>query len=259
MPPARSVRLAAAIADLVRAHRTSAPPPRGLPYLGLEQASGTAFHLLDALAARGIFRKYERVLDLGAGLGATSRWLAARLGCEVIGTADDIAEALAGNDLTRRAGLAAQVRLVPADPAALPARSGSFTHVWAVETLAGMPAPEAAIREAHRALRRGGMLALQELAADDPVPPLVIPGHRPAPVGQRVAALRRAGFVELEVRDRTGEAGEPSAQLLAARAQLLRRLRAEPALAPLAEERDAVAAALAAGALRLVQILARRP
>src|SRR5205814_1821181 len=81
-------------------------------------------------AARGIFRKYELVLDLGAGLGGTSRWLAARLGCEVIGTAASRAEADAGEALTRRAGLSPQVRLVPADPAALPFRAAHFTHVW---------------------------------------------------------------------------------------------------------------------------------
>ena len=42
-------RLATLIEGLVRALRTAAPPPRALPYLGLEHASGTGFHLLDAL------------------------------------------------------------------------------------------------------------------------------------------------------------------------------------------------------------------
>src|SRR5213592_1252426 len=108
MPEAPVTRLAAAIEILVRAHKTAAPAPRGLAYLGLEGASGTGFHLLDARAARGIFRKDEFVLDVGAGLGGTSRWLAGRLGCEVVGTAASRAEAEAGASLTRRAGLAAQ-------------------------------------------------------------------------------------------------------------------------------------------------------
>src|SRR5436309_3324428 len=107
MPEAPVTRLAAAIETLVRAHKTAAPAPRGLAYLGLEGASGTGFHLLDALAARGICRKYEFVLDVGAGLGGTSRWLAGRLRCEVVGTAASRAEAEAGASLTRRAGLAA--------------------------------------------------------------------------------------------------------------------------------------------------------
>src|SRR3989442_3640802 len=130
MPEAPVTRLAAAIETLVRAHKTAAPAPRGLAYLGLEGASGTGFHLLDALAARGIFRKYEFVIDVGAGLGGTSRWLAARLGCEVVGTAANRAEADAGEALTRPPGLSPQVPLVPADPAALPFPPPHFTHAW---------------------------------------------------------------------------------------------------------------------------------
>src|SRR5213592_5025888 len=111
MSEAPVARLAAAIETLARAHKAAAPLPRGLRYLGLEHASGTGFHLLDVLSARGIFRKYEFVLDLGTELGARSRWLAARLGCEVVGTTPSPDEAIAAAELTRRAGLAGQVRL----------------------------------------------------------------------------------------------------------------------------------------------------
>jgi len=252
-------RLAAAIEELVRAHRAASPPPRGLPYLGLELASGTGFHLLDALAARGIFRKYELVLDLGAGLGGTSRWLAARLGCEVVGTAASRAEAAAGEALTRRAGLSPQVRLVPADPAALPFRAAHFTHVWILEALPRLPDPTAALREAHRVLRRGGTLAIQDLVCPDAVRAAAIPGWTPATAAERMAALERFGFVEVALRDRTAEAPERSAQVVAARDRLLARLRRDPRCAQLVREREALAAALADGALRVVQIVARRP
>jgi SAM-dependent methyltransferase len=259
MSDAPVARLAVAIEELVRAHRAASPPPRGLPYLGLEHASGTGFHLLDALAARGIFRKYESVLDLGAGLGGVSRWLAARLGCEVVGMALDVAEAIAAGELTRRAGLSAQVRPVAAAASALPFRSGRFTHVWAVEILSRLPEPGRALAEAFRTLRRGGTLAMQELVAGERAAPITIPGWRLVPAAERAAALDRAGFVDLEVRDRTAEAAERSAQTLAARAQLARRLAGEPALRPLLAEREAIGAALRAGTLRVVQMLARRP
>src|SRR5438046_2120204 len=126
----RAVIPAALLLDLVRGLTASTPPPRGLPYLGLEHASGTGFHLLDALSARGIFRKYELVLDVGAGLGGRARWLATRFGCEVVGATLTVEEAAGGTQLGRRSGLRAQVRLLPAAPQALPFRAARFTHVW---------------------------------------------------------------------------------------------------------------------------------
>ena len=76
----RDARLAATIEELTRRLTAAAPAPRGLPYLGLERPSGSGVQLLEALSTHGIFRKYELVLDLGGGLGATARWLAGRLG-----------------------------------------------------------------------------------------------------------------------------------------------------------------------------------
>src|SRR5262249_59595943 len=74
-----AVHLASTIHELVRTHAAASPPPRGLSYLALEHASGTGFHLLDRLRARGIFRQSEFVLELGTELGARSRCHAARL------------------------------------------------------------------------------------------------------------------------------------------------------------------------------------
>jgi SAM-dependent methyltransferase len=251
-------RLAAAIESQARAYRSASPAPRGLPYLGLEHASGTGFHLLDGLAARGIFRKYELVLDLGAGLGGTSRWLAARLGCEVVGTAASPAEAAASDALTRRARLAQQVRVVAATAGALPFRTARFTHVWSHETLGRLGDPGAALAEAHRVLRRGGTLAIQDLSVVVPPGP-ALAGWRFAMAEERAEWLERAGFVEIEVRDRSAEAGERSAQLVAARDHLLARLRGDPRCVGQVEERETLRAALERRALSVIQIVARRP
>ena len=156
-------RLAALIQDVVRGLVAGAPPPPTLPYLGIDHPSGTGLHLLDGLSTRGIFRKYELVLGLGTGLGASARWLATRLACEVVGIAASPAEALAANVLTRRARLASQVRVIPAEPSRLPLRRAAFTHAWSVEALARLDDPAATLAEAWDAVRPGGTLAVQEI------------------------------------------------------------------------------------------------
>jgi SAM-dependent methyltransferase len=254
-----AVDLAALIHEAVRTHAASAPPPRGLPYLGLEHASGTGLHLLDGLSTRGIFRKYELVLDLGAGLGGSSRWLAARLGCEVVATTTDAAEARAAAELTRRARLTAQVRALAAREASLPFRDGTFTHVWILEALPRLADPAAALAESHRVVRRGGTLAVQDLVVAGDGEATLVPGWDFACAAERIDALRAAGFVDIEVRERTAEAAERAVQVLAAREGLERSLRAAgPDLARVGREREALGRLLAAGRLRVVQLLARR-
>ena len=241
-------RLLAAIQEVVRAR--ALPAPRGLPYLGLEHASGTNLDLLHTLSTRGIFRKYELVLDVGAGLGATSRWLAQRLGCEVVGTAPSPREALAAGDLARRARLAAHARCVAAHTGALPFRPSRFTHVWFVETL-----PRLGERTL-RVLRHGGQLAIQDLVLRDDGVRLAIPGWRFETAEARVSALRHLPFVDVRVHERTAEAHERSAAVIAARERLVAVLNRSDRR--LASERIALGEALASGTLRVAHILARR-
>jgi SAM-dependent methyltransferase len=262
MSEAPALRLAAAIQELARVNALASPPPRALPYLGLEHPSGTGLHLLDGLAGRGIFRKYEFVLELGSGLGGRARWLATRLGCDVVGTTTSAVEAKGATELTRRAGLAAVVRAVPARAEALPFREHRFTHVWALETLPTLADPTAALAEMYRVLRPGGHLAVQEIVPAGAAAPSV-PGWRFADTAERVAAIGAAGFVELHVRDVTADAAERSARVQGARRQLLERIGRDagrdPAIAALIAEREALAAGLATGALRVVQLSASRP
>jgi hypothetical protein len=172
----------------------------------------------------------------------------------VVGTATSAAEAVAGSELTRRARLGAQVRLVPAVEHALPFRDGCFTHVWILEVLPRLAQVDRALAEAARVVRRGGTIAVQDLIATRTVS---VPGWRF--VHDTAVALRAVGFVDLEVRDRTLDMEERSSQVTAARARLHARLRDESGLGSVLAEREALANGLATGALRVVQILARRP
>src|SRR5262249_60747495 len=113
----------------------------------------------------------------------------------------------------------------------LPFRAARFTHVGIVEPLARVPEPTAALAEAYRVLRPGGHLAMQEIVVGASAD-VAVPGWRLVDETSHAAALERAGFVELEVRDVSREAAERSARVQAARAQLLRRLREEAARPP---------------------------
>jgi SAM-dependent methyltransferase len=237
-------RLAAIIEETARRLTAGAPSPRGLPYLGLESASGTATHLLDALSAHGIFRKYEHVLDLAGGLGGTGRWLAGRRGCSAVVTAAQPSVATAGAVLTRRARLRSQVHHVCAAPSALPFRDGRFTHAWIVESLADLGDIPAALAEVFRVVRPGGHLAVQELVGDG----REVPGD----------ALQAAGFVDLAIRI-VDDPAERAARVVAARAHLQAQLATTPSLAGIGARRGALAAAVHDGRLRVAQLVARRP
>jgi SAM-dependent methyltransferase len=249
--------LAAIIEEAGRRLTAGAPAPRGLPYLALESASGTGTHLLDALSAHGIFRKYEVVLDLAGGLGGTGRWLAGRRGCSAVVTAAHPAIAAAGAVLTRRARLRAQVHHVCAGSSALPFRDGRFTHAWIVETLPELPDVPAALAEVFRVVRPGGHLAVQDLVGDERALG-GLPSRRFATLDLRRDALRAAGFVNLTIRV-ADDAAERSARLVAARTHLQGQLAATPTLGEVGAERAAIAAALHDGRLRVVQLVARRP
>jgi SAM-dependent methyltransferase len=257
--PVADTRLAPIIEDLARRLTASGPPPRGLPYLGLDFASGTGTHLLDALAAHGIFRKYELVLDVGGGLGATGRWLAGRLGCTAVVTASDQAEAAAGRALTRRTRQRSQVEHVPADPRFLPFRDACFTHAWLLETLARVPDPDAVLAAVFRVIRPGGHVAIQELVPTDAAPP-PMSGWCFATGDARRESLRAAGFADVVSRV-MDDVSERSARVAAARVQLQHQLAAsgEPGLVAVAAERAVLDAGVADGSLRVVQLFARRP
>jgi SAM-dependent methyltransferase len=243
--------------ELARALTAAGPPPPALPYLGMDKPTDTGFHLLDGLAGRGIFRKYEIVLDVGSALGSSARWLAARLGCEVVATAT-AEEAAVARALTRRTGLAAQVRHLAAAPEALPVEAARFTHVWIVEALPRCADAAAALGEARRALRPGGTLAVQDLVLAEGASDPAVPGWRFSRLAARVAQVAAAGFVDVDVRDASAEAAERAARVSAAR-RLFAERGAAAGLGALVAARTALAAARAAGHLRVVQILARRP
>jgi SAM-dependent methyltransferase len=230
------------------------PPPQGQPFFAIDHATPTPLELIEQLAARGIFRKYEHVLDLGGGLGATTRYLTTRLGCTATATARTDTEAAAGRRLTMRAGLDWQLHHAAADPARLPFAEAAFTHVWVLERRAALGPIGPLMAEAFRVLRPGGQLGIQELVLRHPDPGLG--GRGFVDVETRCGHFARAGFVDVASWPADGSAAHETTQATAAWQELVRRL--GPA-DPYVVERMQLTEALASGALAVVQLTARRP
>jgi SAM-dependent methyltransferase len=184
--PGHPLSVAEAIVGVARELARTLPPPRGAPYFCLDADAPYDLGVLDAFYGRGIFRKYEFALELGSRLGGRARWLAARSGCRVLGVDPQSAFVAAAGSLNRRACMTEQVAFQVGCLEELPLRSRVFTHVWMIDVAEVTPA---ILAEAFRVLRPGAHFAVQR--------PALPPGGR----AELPAALRAAGFVELEARD----------------------------------------------------------
>jgi SAM-dependent methyltransferase len=140
----------------------------------------------DQLHSRGIVATREHaerariqagmyVLDLGCGLGGSSRYLAAECGCRV--AAIDLTPTFveAARTLTARCGLAERIEFRQANALVLPFQDGTFDHVWSYAVTMNIENKEGLGREVARVLRPGGHFSCNEIAlgsGGDPVFPL---------------------------------------------------------------------------------------
>jgi len=129
----------------------------------------------DQLHSRGIVATRENaeragiqagmyVLDLGCGLGGSSRYLAAECGCRV--AAIDLTPSFveAAELLTARCGLADRIEFRQANALALPFQDGTFDHVWSYAVTMNIAVKEGLGREVTRVLKPGGRFACNEIA-----------------------------------------------------------------------------------------------
>lgn len=258
---ARPRRYADALASAVKEVARRSPAPRDFPFFGLDHPWGAGTRLLDRLSELGIFRFYERVLDLSEGLGGPARWLARRRGCRVTSVDPRSDRAAASRDLVRRSALDASVAVVVAAFERLPFADSTFTHAWCVHSLRALTGTSGAFAELFRVLRPGGHVSLQQWVARAGAGG--VPDPSPAPEAY-LEAFRAAGF-----RDPHARPADPLREEESTIAEIVRE-RASGRLPPATvEEREAVEAAelrvreveraIAGGRLELVQVFAQKP
>ena len=107
----------------------------------------------------------KRVLDVGSGLGGTSRCLAREFGCRVTGI--DLTEEYcrAAAMLSAKVGLADLVDYRQGDATNLPFDDASFDVVWTEHVAMNIPDKHQLYKEMHRVLRPGGTLAIYDILA----------------------------------------------------------------------------------------------
>ena len=182
-----------------------------------------ALAVLDHFHGRGIVatqelvellkpRPGEHILDIGSGIGGPARWFAAKCGVHVTGVDLTAEFCAAAEALNRATGLADRVTIKNGSALALPVTDNAFDRAYSQNVIMNIADKRGFYREAFRALRPGGVLALSNLclgkggAVVYPVPwaetaatSFLVPRE------EMEADLRAVGFAIISFRDTSAD------------------------------------------------------
>lgn len=172
---------------------------------GIQDQPRACDRLVDELASR-IPADSALILDVGCGLGAGTRRLAAHfrdarvIGCNI--SLWQLAEA-------KRRGVAEMVEMDAAD---MPFADGAVDAVVAMESAQHFETRERFMSEAWRVLRPGGVVVLADMlfADREPIGSWMLPAANHVPdLDSYAGLLRRIGFGDVDVRDVTAATWVP--------------------------------------------------
>jgi ubiquinone/menaquinone biosynthesis C-methylase UbiE len=185
---------------------------------------------VDVLAQRARIAAGSHVADFCAGLAGPARYLAHKYGAIVTCVELNPHRAPGAADLTRRVGLAQRVRVVRGDVMRVPLAGGCMDAVISQEALLHVPDKRAALAEAFRILRPGGVLSFTDWAEHRPLAVVDAQSMWRGIAAQSVQSfsgyrdmLRDIGFRDVSMDDLTTEWGD----VLDERFRMYRALREE--------------------------------
>jgi cyclopropane fatty-acyl-phospholipid synthase-like methyltransferase len=114
----------------------------------------------DFMASRAGISASDHILDAGCGVGGSSLYLAKNYGCEVTGISISARQVEQAADYARIGGLTERVKFAERDFTSTGFPDGTFSVVWAVESVCHAANKLDFLREARRVLRPGGRLIL---------------------------------------------------------------------------------------------------
>ncbi len=124
----------------------------------------------DILAAKAGIRREHRVLDVCSGLGGPARYLALRIGCNVVGLDFTESRHLAAQRLTKMVGLDRLVSFRHGNALDMPFEDESFDVVIGQEGWCHVPDKPKLVAECARVVKSGCVIAFTDILKRESIP-----------------------------------------------------------------------------------------